>query len=90
MLNAIPFYLLTIHLLVWSSDLVGSTKTQIVQREQNSFFFNCTAAYRVFDFGKLYGLCSSSTDLKIKITHLRNVNRSAIFLSNNLGAINKK
>ena len=53
------------------------------------FFWDCTAADHLFDCGKLDGVCSSSTDLKI-ITIFRYLKRSAIFFSNTCGAIVKK
>ena len=53
------------------------------------FFFEIAVADHLFDCGKLDGVCSSSTDLKI-ITIFRYVNRSAIFFSNTCGAIVKK
>ena len=54
-----------------------------------SLFWDCTVADHLFDCGKLDGVCSSSTDLKI-ITIFRYVKRSAIFFSNTCGAIVKK
>ena len=42
-----------------------------------SFFWDCTVADHLFDCGKLDGMCSGSTDLKI-ITIFRYVKRSAI------------
>ena len=54
------------------------------------FFLDCAVdADHLFDCGKLDGVCSSSTDLKI-ITIFRYVKRSAIFFSNTCGAIVKK
>ena len=54
-----------------------------------SFFEIAQSLITCVDCGKLDGVCSSSTDLKI-ITIFRYVKRSAIFFSNTCGAIAKK
>ena len=53
------------------------------------FFWDRTIADHLFDCGKLDGVCSSSTDLKI-ITIFRYGKRSTIFLSSTCDAIVEK
>ena len=84
-------WLLTFSCCFWGGDPVVSEETWInpTRAAFFLFFWDCTVAVHLFDCGKLDGMCSSSTDLKI-ITIFRYVKRSAIFFSNTCGAIVKK